>query len=107
MSQENKIINVFLKKVEDDDFLVFEIEPNNELKISLNTDAGQTDIRKVFSTLLSLLIEHPITLSYIESPEYASSLYSDVSKEYIEALNRELKQVRKRIPETLTNSEEV
>lgn len=105
MNQENKIINTFLKKIEDDDFLVFELELDNVLTISLNTDAGQTDIRNVFSALLSQLIEQPLTLRYIESPEYASSLYSDVSKEYIDALNRELKQVRKRIPETLTTNE--
>ena len=102
MNQENRIINVYLKKDGDDDLLIFKITEEQEMPIFLNTEATQNGLKLLFSTLLTELIKSPIVLNFQENPNYKTALYIEVCKEYISDLNTELQQVREKIPEILT-----
>ncbi len=100
--EENKIIDVYLKKDGDNDLLIFKITEEEDLSISLNTEATQNGLKSLFSTLLTELIKTPIVLVFQDNPDYKTGLYIDVCKEYINDLNTELSQVRERIPKELT-----
>lgn len=99
MNQENRIINVHLKKDNKKDYLVFEFD--EDIKVCLNSDSSQNELKRVFSAILTLIIKEPVTLEFIDSSEYNTGLYIDVCKEYIRDLNKEITVVRKNIPEKL------
>lgn len=101
MNQENKTINVYLEKREKSDFMVFEFD--KELAVCLNEENGQSELKNVFSILLTELIKNPIKLEYKENKDYKVVLYIDVCKEYLKDLNREISNVRKNMPERLSN----
>ena len=99
MNQESKIINVKLDKRDKKDYMIFEFE--EEIIVCLNEESGQSELKSVFSVLLTELIKNPVELEYIENKEYKVGLYIDVCKEYIIDLNREILRVRNNMPDRL------
>lgn len=94
MKQEK--INVLLKNINDNDLLVFEIssgDKSKDLSINLNSDICQSEIKKVFSSLLEKMVNSEIQLELQIDPKYSKGLYIDVCKEYITNLNREIEQI--------------
>ena len=55
MNQENKTVNVHLEKREKSDFMVFEFD--EELAVCLNEENGQSELKNVFSVILTELIK--------------------------------------------------
>lgn len=98
MNQEIKIINVELKKENESDILSFFIE-EEEHHVSLNSENSQNDLKEIFSILLGQMINNPIELNFQIAQDYKSGLFIDVCSEYIKELNREIKQVIKKIPQ--------
>lgn len=99
MNQVSKVINVFLRKENERDYLVFDFE--DEITVCLNDDNCQSDLKKVFSKLLERLMDEKIELKFKDTPEYKTGLYIEVCEEYIKDLNREISTVCKNIPERL------
>lgn len=99
MSQEEKIIKVHLETRNKVDVMVFNFD--EEKTVSMNDENCQTELKSVFSTLLSELIIQPIKLQYEEKSEFKKPLYIDVCTEYVKELNREINTVRKTIPEKI------
>ncbi|MEG1312870.1 MAG: hypothetical protein RSD40_00995 [Bacilli bacterium] len=97
MNQESKIINVKLEKRDQKDYMIFKFE--KETIVCLNEESGQSELKSVFSVLLTELIKNP--LEYIDNKEYKVGLYIDVCKEYIKDLNKEIVRVRKNMPDRL------
>ena len=98
MNQEVKIIKVELKKYNSYDMLSFYIK-QIEYYVNLNSENSQNDLKTIFSILLEQMIENPIELEFEIAQGYKSGLYIDVCTEYIKELNREIKQVIKKIPQ--------
>ncbi len=103
MNQEDKIVNVRLEKREKNDYMIFEFE--EEIVVSLNEESGQSELKTLFSVLLTELMQKTVKLEYIENNDYKVGLYIDVCQEYIKDLNREISNVRKNIPERLKKVE--
>ena len=92
----NLTIDVELKLIDDEDVLVFYLteERSNDCSIKLNSATAQQEIKKVFSALLKLLVENEIELNYIVSDDYTRGLYRDVCREYVNELQKEIKNVK-------------
>lgn len=103
MNQENKMINVHLERCDNNDYMVFEFE--EKIAVCLNEKSGQSELKTVFSILLTQLIQQPVKLEYQENKEYKVGLYIDVCQEYLKDLNREIANVRKNMPESLNKVE--
>ena len=93
MNQESKVINVYLEKRENKDYLVFGFEEVAE--VCLNDDESQNNLKSIFVKLLTEITKNPVELQFLEKPEYKTGLYIDVCKEYIKDLNKEITNVRK------------
>lgn len=98
MNQEVKKIIVELKKYDSNDILAFYID-KDEYHVNLNSESSQNDLKTVFSALLEQMIVTTIELDFKVEQDYKSGLYIDVCGEYIKELNREIKQVLKKIPQ--------
>lgn len=83
------------------DILVFHFPEEETLSVNLNSSESQSDFKKVFSKLLQLILDGEVVLNFEKAEGYSKNLYIDVCKEYIEALNQELVQVRKSIIENI------
>jgi len=103
MNQADKIINVHLEKRDKKDYMIFEF--HEEIVVCLNEESGQSELKTVFSVLLTELIQNSVKLEYIENKEYKVGLYIDVCQEYVKDLNREISNVRKNMPESLNKIE--
>lgn len=103
MSQ--RVIDVILTVSADVDVLVFSLDDNqpDDYVVNLNSSASQNELKKVFSKLLQLLLEEDIVLKLVIAEGYGKGLYKDVCKEYIDALNRELIQVKDNLKRELFN----
>lgn len=99
MSQVSKRIKVKLEKADNNDYMVFGFDEN--IKVCLNEESGQQDLKRVFSVLLEELLKTSVELEYEENKEYKVGLYIDVCKEYLNDLNKEIFSVYKKIPEKL------
>ena len=91
MNQESKVINVYLEKRENKDYLVFGFEEVAE--VCLNDDESQNNLKSIFVKLLTEITKNPVELQFFEKPEYKTGLYIDVCKEYIKDLNKEINKV--------------
>ena len=94
MSQE--VISVKLAKREEQDILIFDLpsEENPEgLLVDLNSEQGQADLKVVFTALLEKMLKAKISLKYSIDEGYSVALYKDVCKDYVEALDKEIKKV--------------
>ncbi len=99
MNQECIKINVKVDKIDEIDYMVFELDGN--MNVNLNDECGQNDLKKVFSILLNKLIKNDIELIYLENEDYNVNLYKDVCREYVKDLNKEIINVKKLIPSEL------
>lgn len=96
MNQE--MINVSLTTIEDMDVLLFDIDGNGQpIRVNLNSTEGQQDLKGVFSALLKRLYSSDIKLQLRIEPTYRKGLYIEVCQEYVNDLNKELKDVREEI----------
>lgn len=105
MNQEIKKIVVELKKCNDSDILEFCIE-DKKYPINLNNEDSQNDLKNVFCVLLENMIESTIELKLEINKNYKSGLFIDVCTEYIKELNREIKQVKDKIPHKVNSAVE-
>ena len=102
MSQEDQVIEVWLIKNDEKDYLVFGFD--DEKKICLNEENCQEQLKELFSILLQELIKKPISLKYVEKNDYRVGLYKDVCKEYVTELNKEIMNVRRTLPREICAS---
>lgn len=103
MSQEERIIKVYLEKKEKEDFLIFDVDA--KMSICLNNEDSQVELQKVFIVLLQEILKHPIKLQYEKNNDYTNALYVDVCEEYVKDLNREILRIIRNVPERLKNIE--
>ena len=92
----NLTIDVELKLIDDEDVLVFYLtdKRSDDCSIKLNSPTAQQEIKKVFSALLKLLVENEIELNFIVCDDYTRGLYKDVCREYVNELQKEIKNVK-------------
>jgi hypothetical protein len=101
MSEEQKILEARMDTVAEKDYMLFEFE--QPMRVCLNSDESQGELKNCFSTLLAEMISSEnIKIMYVENPDFKNGLYIDVVKEYVKDLNQEIKRVYKKIPEYLT-----
>lgn len=101
MSQEEKIIEIKLERVEDKDYMVFLFdEPKS---VCLNSEESQGELKICFAILLSEMLKNDnIKIKYIDNPDFTNNLYIDVVKEYVNDLNIEIKRIYSKIPEYIS-----
>ena len=90
-----KQIEVLLTVVGESDVLNFMLdqEKPDEYVVNLNSDTSQSELKKVFSKLLALIIENDVELVLKIAEGYSKVLYIDVCTVYIDDLNREISSV--------------
>ena len=90
-----KQIEVLLTVVGESDVLNFilDLEKPDEYVVNLNSDTSQSELKKVFSKLLELIIENDVKLVLKIAEGYSKVLYMDVCTVYIDDLNREISSV--------------
>lgn len=90
-----KQIEVLLTVVGESDVLNFMLdqEKPDEYVVNLNSDTSQSELKKVFSKLLELIIENDVKLVLKIAEGYSKVLYIDVCTVYIDDLNREISSV--------------
>ncbi len=107
MSQE--IIKVVLSQQGESDVLTFDIKENEKAQeyfVDLGDSANsQTQLKRIFSRLLTILIEKDIALKLQVEKGFTRALQREVSNEYIQELNEELKKVKELIAEQLADEE--
>lgn len=112
ISMNQEIIKVTLSQQGDSDFLTFHIKEDDatpEYIVDLSDSAkSQTQLKRVFSRLLTLLVEKDICLVLDIEAGFTRALQKDVSEEYIKDLNSELANVKELMNEQLAseNSED-
>ena len=99
-NREEITIDIYLEIYEKKDVMVFDMEP--PLRVSLNDDDSQNELKKVFVKILFLMTKNKIKLNYKENPEYKTGLYIDVCREYVKSLDREIKNVAKSMPKEIS-----
>ena len=101
--EETKTVNVLLTVSENTDILIFDLDKEKPIKyyINLNSQSCQIEIKEIFVKLLEMLTESEIKLVFNVAEGYTKRLYTDVCTEYINELNKELKQVREKIRQVL------
>lgn len=90
-----KQIEVLLTVAGESDVLNFILdqEKPDEYVVNLNSDTSQSELKKVFSKLLELIIENDVKLVLKIAEGYSKVLYMDVCIVYIDDLNREISNV--------------
>lgn len=81
---------------DDKDILLFEF-PDNPLKVNLNSDSCQEELKAVFSQLINTSLDNDVTLAYEIEDGYSRTLYKEVCNEYVVALQNELNSIIERI----------
>ena len=90
----NRVIDVSLYNDNGNDILCFKSDP--DISVCLNSDSQQ-DLKKAFSRLLELSTTDNISLNLLPAGDYDNALIKEVCKEYIDALNTEIKQVMEEV----------
>ena len=67
------------------------------IDISVKKNEGGAELKKMFSILLTSLVQEPIAVSYVETPGYSVGMYKDVCREYAIALGREIEQATEKV----------
>jgi hypothetical protein len=109
MSQE--VIKVTLSQQAESDVLTFDIKEKTsdpEYIVDLSdATKSQAQLKRVFSRLLTLLVDNGITLELVIDEGFARALQKEVCEEYIKSLNTELLSVKEVMTEQLgTNLED-
>lgn len=73
---------------QNDDVMRFGL--SEPIDISLTGTDGTKQLKELFSSLMHLLIEDEVCLSFIKTEGYGTKMYEDVCKEYLDVLNDEL-----------------
>lgn len=99
----SRTINVLLTVKGEEDVLIFDLDDENpdDYSIDLNSESNQSQLKKVFSKLLEILLEDDIELKYSVSEDYTKGLYKDVCEEYIHDLNSEIANVKSQLSNML------
>ena len=95
-------IKVELTAIGEMDVLVFHLDSEripDGLSVNLNTASSQSELKSVFSKLLEMMIESEVSLELLIAEGYSKGLYRDVCTEYIQDLNREIRQVYTKLHE--------
>lgn len=92
-----EVFNVELKEFEGEDCLVFEFPEDRTCVVNLNDSSGNQALKDAFSNILELLVSTDIELRLSIQNGYKRGLYIEVCKEYIEDLNREIRETREEI----------
>lgn len=98
-----KVIDVLLTVVNEEDVLAFKVEDKNML-VNLNSPTCQGDLKNLFSNLLNLLIEDDIELVLAIDNDYSRQMYIEVCEEYIKDLNRELNECKSELRKQVSKS---
>ena len=100
----SQTIDVELTVNGENDVLVFKIDDKNPdmYSVCLNNDSNPSELKKVFSKLLEILLVNDIKLNFIVSKGYSRGLYIDVCSEYINELNKEILSVKEQINTALS-----
>ena len=100
MNQET--INSILLALDDEtDILRFEID-DDYTDINLNNSECQSDLKKLFSLILSKAVKSDIKIEFKVAEDYSRGMYIEVCEEYIKDLNRELVEVSETIRKELS-----
>ena len=87
---QDKEINVILKKNVENDELEFQFE--NKIVISL-TDTDNIKLKEVFDKILEELTKEKFLFKLEIESGYDVGLYKDVAEEYIKSLNQEIEEL--------------
>ena len=87
---QDKEINVILKKNVENDELEFQFE--NKIVISL-TDTDNIKLKEVFEKILEELTKEKFLFKLEIESGYDVGLYKDVAEEYIKSLNQEIEEL--------------
>jgi len=98
-TSHNVVIDAILKKIGDQDLLVFMME--KEHKIQLNSSDCQQCIKELFSDILTLMLRKAVTINLRVEDSYSNTLMIDVCKAYVKDLNKEIAQISKTLPEDI------
>lgn len=98
-TSHNVVIDAILKKIGDQDLLVFMME--KEHKIQLNSSDCQQSIKELFSDILTLMLRKAVTINLRVQDSYSNTLMIDVCKAYVKDLNKEIAQISKTLPEDI------
>lgn len=90
-----KIIPVQLKDIKNKDILTFIFDGEN-IDVNLNSDTCQVELKKVFSRIVELLIKKNVILKLDIEESYSRVLIKEACTEYIDDVNKEIADVRKR-----------
>lgn len=101
---DTKKIRSKLENRDGSNYLVFLFD-NDELIIDLNSD-NQESLNNLFYKMMHELFNG---LFEIEKPteEYVPKLFADIANDYIDKLNKELKQIWEKLPPELKKTEDV
>lgn len=90
---------VELKKVEDKNYLVFNID-GEELEIDLNSNS-QSNLRDLFYKIINKLFVDKVVFKLEKQEGYNESLYIEIAEDYVKKLNNEIENVYNNMPEDL------
>lgn len=94
----DKSIVATLRKINGFDYLSFKISDAKVIDINLNSD-DQSQLKELFFEIINDLFNDNISLSLEYEVGYdQSNIFSDVAKEYLIALNEEIKTVKQTLP---------
>ena len=95
----DRIVVAILNKVDDRDCLSFRINGSKTIIVDLNSD-DQTHLKELFFALLQELFEDDITLNLEFEDGYdQTNIFANIAREYIKALNEEVKTVKQSLPQ--------
>lgn len=95
----DKIVVAILNKVNEKDCLSFRINDSKTIVVDLNSD-DQIRLKELFFALLQDLFENDITLNLEFEEGYdQTNIFASIAREYIKALNQEVKTVKQSLPQ--------
>jgi len=77
-----------------DESEVFRLKTDTPIDVVVTDDAGTEQIQNMFIYLLDKLISNDVEIEFEKTPDYGNEMYENVCKDYIQSLNRELKEAR-------------
>ena len=72
----------------------FRLKSENPIDLVVTNDSGTEQIQKMFVLLLGMLRSDNVEIEFEKTEDYGNAMYEDVCKEYVNALNSELKEAR-------------
>ena len=72
----------------------FRLKSESPINLVVTNDTGTEQIQKMFVLLLDMLRSDNVEIEFEKTEDYGNAMYEEVCKEYIAALNSELKEAR-------------